>query len=112
MAATANTRQPHCEQEHLFTSGDGRYHTYRIPALALSARGTLLAFAEGRKHGRGDAGEIDLILRRSFDNGRTWTPIQVVVTQSGMTCGNPCPVDRTPHRRHLPAILQKPRRRR
>ncbi len=92
MVASENSGQPSCVQEHLFTSGDGRYHTYRIPALALSTRGTLLAFAEGRKHGRGDAGEIDLILRRSFDNGRTWTPIQVVVTQSGMTCGNPCPV--------------------
>ena len=65
---------------------------YRIPALAVSARGTVLAFAEGRKHGRGDAGDIDLILRRSFDNGRTWAPIQVVVTKAGMTCGNPCPV--------------------
>ena len=62
-----------CLQETLFTSGEGSYHTYRIPALAVTVRGTLLAFAEGRKHGRGDAGEIDLILRRSFDNGRTWS---------------------------------------
>ena len=92
MAAENASVQPWLLQETLFTSGDGRYHTYRIPALAVSARGTVLAFAEGRKHGRGDAGDIDLILRRSFDNGRTWAPIQVVVTEAGMTCGNPCPV--------------------
>ena len=92
MSANENSRQPRCEQEHLFTSGQDGYHTYRIPALAVSGRGTLLAFAEGRRHGRGDAGEIDLILRRSFDGGSTWTPIQVVVTEAGMTCGNPCPV--------------------
>ena len=92
MAAENASVQPWLLQETLFTSGDGRYHTYRIPALAVSARGTVLAFAEGRKHGRGDAGDIDLILRRSFDNGRTWAQIQVVVTEAGMTCGNPCPV--------------------
>ncbi len=92
MSASHDPAQPWCEQETLFASGDGAYHTYRIPALAVTARGTLLAFAEGRKHGRGDAGEIDLILRRSFDNGRTWSPQQIVVTESGMTCGNPCPV--------------------
>lgn len=92
MGAKDNSHQSRCDQKHLFTSGDGTYHTYRIPALAVSTLGTLLAFAEGRKHGRGDAGEIDLILRRSFDNGRTWTPVQVAVTEAGMTCGNPCPV--------------------
>lgn len=92
MSAQNASDQPLCRQEALFTSGQGPYHTYRIPALVVSGRGTLLAFAEGRKHGRGDAGEIDLILRRSFDNGGSWSPLQVVVTESGMTCGNPCPV--------------------
>lgn len=92
MSAVQDATHPWCEQETLFASGDGKYHTYRIPALVVSGQGTLLAFAEGRKDGQGDAGEIDLILRRSFDNGRTWTPTQVVVTEAGMTCGNPCPV--------------------
>lgn len=80
------------EQTDLFTSGQGGYHTYRIPALVLSTRGTLLAFCEGRKHSRGDAGEIDLLLKRSFDGGRTWAETQVVVSEAAMTCGNPCPV--------------------
>ena len=36
------------------------------------------------------------LLRRSFDNGKTWAGTQIVVQQAGMTCGNPCPVvDRT-----------------
>ena len=76
----------------LFVSGENDYHTYRIPALAISVQGTLLAFCEGRKHARGDAGEIDLILKRSFDYGETWSAAQIVVTAPGMTCGNPCPV--------------------
>ena len=80
------------EQIDLFTSGQEGYHTFRIPALIVTTQGTLLAFAEGRKAGRSDAGEIDLVLKRSVDNGSTWQPLQVVVTEQGMTCGNPCPV--------------------
>jgi len=84
--------QPWLDENPLFVSGAGDYHTYRIPALAVSTGGILLAFAEGRKHKRGDAGEIDLILRRSLDNGKSWAEIQVIVAEAGMTCGNPCPV--------------------
>jgi len=80
------------DQLDLFTSGQAGYHTFRIPALAVTTKGTLLAFAEGRKAGRGDAGEIDLVLKRSVDNGVTWQSMQLVVTEAGMTCGNPCPV--------------------
>ncbi len=80
------------DQCDLFTSGQEGYHTFRIPALAVTTQGTLLAFAEGRKAGRGDAGEIDLVLKRSLDNGVTWQHMQIVVTEPGMTCGNPCPV--------------------
>ncbi len=80
------------EQAHLFTSGQEDYHTFRIPALAITTQGTILAFAEGRKHGRGDAGEIDLVLKRSFDNGESWEPLQLLVTEADRTCGNPCPV--------------------
>ncbi|MEM7531448.1 MAG: sialidase family protein [Chloroflexota bacterium] len=81
------------EQIDLFISGEQEaYHTFRIPAMTVTNAGTLLAFAEGRKHGRGDAGEIDIVLKRSFDNGVTWQPMQLVVTEPDMTCGNPCPV--------------------
>lgn len=76
----------------VYRSGESGYHTYRIPALITSARGTLLAFAEGRKAGQGDAGDIDLLLRRSTDGGRTWLPVQTVWDDGPHTCGNPCPV--------------------
>src|SRR5215470_11015895 len=66
------------EQQTLFRSGEGDYHTYRIPALIVTTKGTLLAFCEGRKKGRGDAGDIDLLLRRSTDGGKTWAKTQVV----------------------------------
>jgi sialidase-1 len=77
---------------NVFVSGQGGYHTYRIPALLVSSRGALLAFAEGRKGGSGDAGDIDLLLRRSSDQGQTWQPLQTVWDDGSNTCGNPCPV--------------------
>lgn len=76
----------------VFVSGRDGYHTFRIPSLATTSKGTLLAFAEGRKAGRGDAGDIDLVLRRSADGGATWGPLQVVWDDAANTCGNPCPV--------------------
>ncbi|MBK7927878.1 MAG: exo-alpha-sialidase [Bryobacterales bacterium] len=36
----------------VFRAGEGGYHTYRIPALLETKKGTLLAFCEGRR-GRG-----------------------------------------------------------
>lgn len=80
------------DQFDLFIAGQAGYHTYRIPALAVTMRGTLLAFCEGRRHSSSDAGEIDLLLKRSFDGGFTWEEMQVVVSEPEMTCGNPCPV--------------------
>src|SRR5437016_3531915 len=65
-------------QTPVFMAGEDGYHTYRIPALIVSPRGTLLAFCEGRKQGGGDAGDIDLVLKRSSDNGKTWGALQVV----------------------------------
>jgi sialidase-1 len=57
----------------LWKSGVDGYHTYRIPALVVTDAGTLLAFCEGRRGSSADAGDIDLITRRSSDGGRTWS---------------------------------------
>lgn len=80
------------KQTDIFVSGSDGYHTYRIPALVVSTKGTIFAFCEGRKYGRGDAGKIDIVLKRSFDGGVTWEDMQIIVADGDMTCGNPCPV--------------------
>lgn len=80
------------EHTAVFTSGADGYHTYRIPSLIVTPKGTLLAFCEGRKTGRGDAGNIDLLLKRSTDGGKSWSAAQVVWDDGPNTCGNPCPV--------------------
>ncbi|MBW3542786.1 MAG: glycoside hydrolase, partial [Planctomycetes bacterium] len=71
------------------------YHTFRIPALLTTKAGTLLAFCEGRTTGRGDHGDIDLVLRRSSDGGQSWGPLELVYEEGDtkkITIGNPCPV--------------------
>ena len=86
-------------QTDIFVSGEEGYHTYRIPAIVTTGRGSLLAFCEGRKTSRIDDGDNDLVLRRSDDGGKTWQPMQLVHEEGGaavVTIGNPCPVvDRT-----------------
>ena len=80
------------DEQILFKSGDEGYSNYRIPSIITAADGTLLAFCEARKDHRGDSGNIDLILKRSTDNGATWSSPQVVWDAGPDTAGNPCPV--------------------
>jgi sialidase-1 len=79
-------------QTDVFRAGEGGYKSYRIPALIVTAKGTLLAFCEGRKNSAADSGDIDVLLRRSFDGGKTWRPAQTVADMGEDTIGNPTPV--------------------
>jgi len=82
-------------QTDVFLSGREGYHTFRIPALVVTTEGTILAICEGRKTSGSDHGDIDLVLKRSTDGGRTWGKLQVIHDEGGdakVTIGNPCPV--------------------
>ncbi|MFE6194318.1 exo-alpha-sialidase [Streptomyces sp. NPDC057838] len=87
------TALPEFEQQVLFkASQDPGYACFRIPAIVRTTTGTLLAFAEGRVLNCGDAADIDIVLKRSTDGGRTWGPLQVVNEGAGDTHGNPAPL--------------------
>jgi len=75
-----------------FRAGEGGYLIYRIPAIWTAPKKPLLAFAEGRVSQRRARGNIDIVLRRSFDLGQTWEPQQVVADLEDDFCGNPCVV--------------------
>ena len=85
-------RAPVFDEQTLFKSGEGGYYCYRIPALVVTTRGTVLAFCEARKHNCNDHGDIDLVMRRSRDGGRTWGKARVIADDGAHTVGNPCPV--------------------
>ncbi len=83
---------PQNKPAELFSAGDAGYACFRIPTIVKSAKGTLLAFAEARKKGCSDTGDIDLVLRRSTDEGETWGPLQIIWDDGENVAGNPAPV--------------------
>lgn len=74
-----------------YYSGLYGYFSYRIPTLIKTKR-IVLAFAEGRKNSTSDFGDIDLVLRRSEDNGQTWGPMQLIYDRDTMAVQNPVPI--------------------
>ena len=74
--------EPMLEHSDVFVSGKDGYHTYRIPAIEAAADGSLVAFAEARKDNMDDPGmgnnDIDLVMKRSTDGGKTWSAMRVI----------------------------------
>lgn len=81
----------------LFDGGNDRlngitFHSFRVPSLVRTKRGTLIAFAEARVSNPLDHGNINLVYRRSADNGATWSGLRVVAEKGFGTWGNPTAV--------------------
>ncbi|MGN6530847.1 MAG: sialidase family protein, partial [Ginsengibacter sp.] len=76
----------------VFASGTEGYKSFRIPAIIKARNGDLLAFCEGRVNGSGDFGDIKIVLKRSRDDGKTWSALQVVASNDTLQAGNPAPV--------------------
>jgi sialidase-1 len=77
---------------YLYKTGEAGYSCFRIPSIITTTKGTVLAFAEARRNNCGDAGDIDLVVKRSADAGKTWSALQMVWNDSNNTCGNPAPI--------------------
>lgn len=61
-------------------AGSDGVHTYRIPGLATTKRGSLIAVHDVRRRsGRDLPGDIDVGMSRSTDGGRTWEPMKVIM---------------------------------
>lgn len=74
------------EHVSLFRSGDHGSKYYRIPALVTTTEGTLIAVADRRNDSQADLpNSIDIVARRSTDNGRTWSDQVVVAAHNEMT---------------------------
>ncbi|MGW2316803.1 sialidase family protein [Streptomyces sp. CG4] len=75
-----------------FRAGHEGYAAFRIPAVVATGAGTLLAFCEGRSGSAADHGQIDIVLKRSTDGGRTWGPLRIAANNGDHLAGNPAPV--------------------
>ncbi len=76
----------------VFVSGNDGFKSYRIPAIIKAPNNDLLAFCEGRVNSSSDFGNIDIVMKRSSDNGNTWSPIYIVANYDSLQAGNPAPV--------------------
>ncbi|MCC7376879.1 MAG: exo-alpha-sialidase [Verrucomicrobiales bacterium] len=103
-------------QSDVFVSGRDGYAGYRIPAIEAAPDGSLLALAEARKNNLGDPGyegnDIDLVIKRSSDQGVTWSPMKVIEDPGeGWSAANPATlVDRSNGRVWLLYLRCKPGR--
>ncbi|MGI6047614.1 MAG: sialidase family protein [Petrimonas sp.] len=87
-----NTLLFFAQERILFQQNYAGYACFRIPAMVLTQKGSVLAFAEARKNSCSDTGDIDLVMRRSTDGGKTWSPIMVVRDNGSNVSGNPVPI--------------------
>ena len=65
----------------LFEPGLAGSKFYRIPAIATAMNGDLIAVIDARKNSRADLQherDIDIAIRRSADNGETWSEVEFV----------------------------------
>ncbi|MFN3849343.1 MAG: exo-alpha-sialidase [Spirosomataceae bacterium] len=80
------------QESTVFENGEGNYKCFRIPAIIKAKNGDLLAFAEARRENCGDYGDVEIVLKRSSDNGKTWSNMTVVADFGDKQAGNPAPV--------------------
>lgn len=76
----------------VFSNGTEGYRCFRIPAIVQIPDGRVLAFAEGRRNSCADFGEVQIVLRSSKDEGKTWSALRVVASNGQPQTGNPSPV--------------------
>lgn len=84
--------EPFMEKLDLFTVGeDPAYNIYHIPGIVVTAKGTVLAWCEARKRPAGvsDWDDIRILLRRSTDDGKTWSAPKSIADVPGPKTKNP-----------------------
>lgn len=84
----AFSAEPFLEKQDLFTAKSGGHAIYHIPGILVTAKGTVLAWCEGRQKG-GDWDQIDILLRRSTDGGKSFGKPRSIADVPGPKTKNP-----------------------
>lgn len=80
--------EPFCDSVLMYAMGDYGSQFWRIPALLCLDDGTLLAVNDKRKYSYHDLPQdIDIVYRRSYDRGRTWTDPETLIAGTGIGKG-------------------------
>lgn len=83
---------PFIDKQDLFVVGeDPAYQLYHIPGIVVTAKGTVLTWCEARKRSAGvsDWDDIRILLRRSTDDGKTWSTAKSIAEVPGPKAKNP-----------------------
>lgn len=80
-SASRTSQQP--VSTTVFQPQPGTYASMRIPALVMTKKGSLLAFCEGRITSASDWSDMDILMRKSTDKGKTWQEQRVLVPRRG-----------------------------
>ena len=81
------------ERTDVFVAGRDGVYEYRIPGLVTTTKGTLLAFCDARMRQAGDPpNKINLVLKRSTDAGKTWSPLQTLAENGAGAVADSCGV--------------------
>ena len=82
------TEQSFCDTVRLYAPGDYGSANWRIPAILCLDDGTLLVVNDKRKFNESDLPQdIDIVIRRSSDLGKTWTEPETIITGTGVGHG-------------------------
>lgn len=76
------------EKSDLFTAGENGYETFRVPGMVVTGEGSILVYCEARRGSASDWADIDILLRRSTDGGKTWSAPQNLVDIGTETVNN------------------------
>lgn len=91
ICAFAEGAVPLLEQVDVFVAGQDGVHEYRIPGLVTTNAGTLIAFCDARMRQEGDPpNDIDLVMKRSTDAGRTWSSLRTLVDNGRGAVADSC----------------------
>lgn len=91
-SSLAFANEPFIEKQDIFVAGeDPAYNIYHIPGIVVTAKGTVLAWCEARKRPAGvsDWDDIRILLRRSTDDGKTWSTPKSIASVDGPKAKNP-----------------------
>ena len=77
-----------CQFVDVFNMGESGYFCIKIPDLLVTGNGTLIAFGEGRVGSCSDFTWTDLVYKRSFDGGNTWSALSILYSNSTQNVTN------------------------
>jgi sialidase-1 len=92
LSGLLSAAEPFINKQDLFIVGENpAYSLYHIPGVVVTAKGTVLTWCEARKRAAGvsDWDDIRILLRRSTDDGKTWSAPKSIANVEGQKAKNP-----------------------